>query len=102
MGEGASTLITGNEISGNKADQDGQQSQASGGGIYIRSCQKATIYNNDFSSNYAHWRGGAMVILSNKTYGDDTALMTYGNYNSFNTFENNTAGTEGDDIYDNI
>ncbi len=91
---GATFLITGNEISGNEADQNGQQSQASGGGIYISECQRVTIYDNNFTNNYAHWRGGAMVIPDGKTYGDETTLMTYANYEGFNAFTGNSVMLE--------
>ena len=98
---GATIAISGNEISGNEADPSGQQAQASGGGIYIGNCQRVTIYDNDFSNNKAYWRGGAMVILQDKTYGDETTLMTDANYDSFNTFLNNTVvDTDYHDSYD--
>ncbi|MFW6288914.1 MAG: hypothetical protein ACOC2Q_03945, partial [Spirochaetota bacterium] len=101
---GETTVITGNVISGNEADPSGNHHhQASGGGIYIDYCQKVTIYDNDFSDNKTHWRGGAMLVIEGKTYGDENTLMTNANYDSFNTFVNNTVVDtdypDSDDIY---
>lgn len=51
--------ITNNTISGNRAD--GHRS-ARGGGIHIGWIQKATVYENDISSNYAQEYGGGVYV----------------------------------------